>query len=110
MHEHMLVDGATGYLQGYLLHEDRRGLEHFIAKHNRYSTLEAAGAFFIAHTLAGCESTIFRSHGAAAVSEYADFTEPSSPVVFEVSVHVCFSGRFHGSSGGVEPLPYHCHV
>jgi glycosyltransferase involved in cell wall biosynthesis len=24
-----------------MLHEDRRGLEHFIAKHNRYSTLEA---------------------------------------------------------------------
>ena len=24
-----------------MLHNDRRGLEHFIAKHNRYSTLEA---------------------------------------------------------------------
>jgi glycosyltransferase involved in cell wall biosynthesis len=41
VHEHMLVDGPTAYLKGILLHEDRRGLEHFIAKHNRYSTLEA---------------------------------------------------------------------
>jgi glycosyltransferase involved in cell wall biosynthesis len=41
VHEHMLVDGPTAYLKGLLLHEDRRGLEHFIAKHNRYSTLEA---------------------------------------------------------------------
>lgn len=41
VHEHMIVTGRTGYLKGLLLHEDRRGLEHFIAKHNRYSTLEA---------------------------------------------------------------------
>jgi putative colanic acid biosynthesis acetyltransferase WcaF len=41
VHEHMIVDGPCGYLNGLLLHEDRRGLEHFFAKHNRYSTLEA---------------------------------------------------------------------
>ncbi len=41
VHEHMLVDGATGRLRHMMLHEDRRGLEHFIAKHNRYSTLES---------------------------------------------------------------------
>ncbi len=41
VHEHMIVDGKTAYLKGLLIHEDRRGLEHFIAKHNRYSTLEA---------------------------------------------------------------------
>ena len=41
VHEHMLVDGPVGYLQHLLIHEDRRGLEHFFAKHNRYSTLEA---------------------------------------------------------------------
>ena len=41
VHEHMIVDGPTAYLKGILMHEDRRGLEHFIAKHNRYSTLEA---------------------------------------------------------------------
>jgi glycosyltransferase involved in cell wall biosynthesis len=41
VHEHMLVDGPTARLKQYMLHEDRRGLEHFIAKHNRYSTLES---------------------------------------------------------------------
>jgi putative colanic acid biosynthesis acetyltransferase WcaF len=41
VHEHMIVDGKSGYLSGLLLHEDRRGLENFFAKHNRYSTLEA---------------------------------------------------------------------
>jgi len=41
VHEHMIVDGPTAYFKSLLLHEDRRGLEHFVAKHNRYSTLEA---------------------------------------------------------------------
>jgi len=41
VHEHMVVDGPTAQLRNIMLHEDRRGLEHYIAKHNRYSTLEA---------------------------------------------------------------------
>jgi putative colanic acid biosynthesis acetyltransferase WcaF len=41
VHEHMIVQGPTTHLRYLLMHEDRRGLEHFIAKHNRYSTLEA---------------------------------------------------------------------
>ena len=41
VHEHMIVDGPTARLKHIMLHNDRRGLEHFIAKHNRYSTLEA---------------------------------------------------------------------
>src|SRR6476646_9277572 len=45
VHEHMIVAGPTGYLKHLLLHEDRRGLEHFFAKHNRYSTLEARAIF-----------------------------------------------------------------
>jgi len=41
VHEHMIVDGPVGRLPGHLEHNDRRGLEVYIAKHNRYSTLEA---------------------------------------------------------------------
>ena len=41
VHEHMICDGPVGDLRGLLIHEDRRGLENFFAKHNRYSTLEA---------------------------------------------------------------------
>lgn len=41
VHEHMVVDGPTGRLRGHLEHHDRRGLEAYMAKHNRYSTLEA---------------------------------------------------------------------
>ncbi len=45
VHEHMTVNGPTAYLKQLLIHEDRRGLEHFIAKHNRYSTLEAKSIY-----------------------------------------------------------------
>ena len=41
VHEHMVADGPVGFLPGELEHNDRRPLEHLIAKHNRYSTLEA---------------------------------------------------------------------
>jgi acetyltransferase-like isoleucine patch superfamily enzyme/glycosyltransferase involved in cell wall biosynthesis len=41
VHEHLIPDGPTAYLKNLMRHEDRRGLEHYIAKHNRYSTLEA---------------------------------------------------------------------
>ena len=46
VHEHMVLQGTGGYLHGLLHHEDRRGLEYYIAKHNRYSTLEAETLFF----------------------------------------------------------------
>jgi glycosyltransferase involved in cell wall biosynthesis len=42
VHEHVVLDGSAGYLRHDLLHLDRRGLDAFIARHNRYSTLEAA--------------------------------------------------------------------
>jgi glycosyltransferase involved in cell wall biosynthesis len=45
VHEHVVLKGTTGYLKNDLLHEDRRGLEAFVGRHNRYSTLEAAARF-----------------------------------------------------------------
>jgi glycosyltransferase involved in cell wall biosynthesis len=45
VHEHVVLNGTAGYLRHDLLHQDRRGLEAFVARHNRYSTLEAAARF-----------------------------------------------------------------
>lgn len=45
VHEHMVVDGAAGYLSAEMEHNDRRGMEYYIAKHNQYSTLEALAMF-----------------------------------------------------------------
>jgi glycosyltransferase involved in cell wall biosynthesis len=42
VNEHLIVDGATGYLRNDLMHEDRKGVSDWIAKHNHYATLEAS--------------------------------------------------------------------
>ena len=41
MGEHLIVDGATGYLRNDLMHEDQKSVSEWIAKHNGYATLEA---------------------------------------------------------------------
>lgn len=41
VHEHMVANGPLSYLKGHMEHNDRRGLEVYMAKHNKYSTLEA---------------------------------------------------------------------
>jgi glycosyltransferase involved in cell wall biosynthesis len=45
VHEHVVLNGPVGYLRRDLVHRDRRGLEAFVARHNRYSTLEASARF-----------------------------------------------------------------
>jgi glycosyltransferase involved in cell wall biosynthesis len=49
VHEHMVVDGPVGYLRCEMLHNDRRGIYHFIEKHNWYSSLEARELFNLEH-------------------------------------------------------------
>ena len=43
VNEHMIVEGRIGYLDHDFIHEDRKGIGDWIAKHNRYATREAAG-------------------------------------------------------------------
>jgi glycosyltransferase involved in cell wall biosynthesis len=45
VHEHMVTDGTVGFVHADLEHNDRRPLEHHIAKHNRYSSMEARAIF-----------------------------------------------------------------
>jgi glycosyltransferase involved in cell wall biosynthesis len=45
VHEHVVLNGPVGYLRNDLWHLDRRGLEAFVARHNHYSTFEAAARF-----------------------------------------------------------------
>jgi glycosyltransferase involved in cell wall biosynthesis len=41
VHEHPVLTGTTGEIAAVLDHRDYRGLEHWIRKHNEYSTWEA---------------------------------------------------------------------
>ncbi len=41
VHEHVIIEGAVGYLRHDIIHEDLRDLYHWLARHNRYSNWEA---------------------------------------------------------------------
>ena len=41
IHEHIEVDGTTGFLRAPLLHDDDRGLTAWLDRHNKYATWEA---------------------------------------------------------------------
>ncbi|MHB8159800.1 MAG: glycosyltransferase family 2 protein [Thermoleophilia bacterium] len=45
VNEHLIVDGRTGQLRNYFMHEDRKGMTDWIAKHNAYATREAQELF-----------------------------------------------------------------
>lgn len=45
VNEHLIVDGATGRLRNDFVHEDRKGVSAWIAKHNGYATREAQELF-----------------------------------------------------------------
>jgi glycosyltransferase involved in cell wall biosynthesis len=45
VNEHLIVDGPTGRLRNDFVHEDRKGVTEWIAKHNRYATAESQELF-----------------------------------------------------------------
>ncbi len=45
VNEHLIVDGAIGRLRNDFMHEDRKGVTNWIAKHNGYATREAQELF-----------------------------------------------------------------
>ena len=47
VHEHPVLDGTTGEILARLEHHDYRGMKHYIAKHNEYSTWEANRYFWL---------------------------------------------------------------
>jgi hypothetical protein len=45
VHEHVLLEGPLGYLEGDLIHDDAKRMDDWITKHNRYATAEAEAHF-----------------------------------------------------------------
>jgi glycosyltransferase involved in cell wall biosynthesis len=41
VHEHPVLEGSTGEIHSRLQHHDYRGMKHYLAKHNEYSSWEA---------------------------------------------------------------------
>ena len=45
VNEHLIVDGATGHMRNDFIHEDRKCVTEWIAKHNGYATAESRELF-----------------------------------------------------------------
>ena len=41
IHEHPIISGSEGEIKSAIIHNDYKGLEHYISKHNAYSSWEA---------------------------------------------------------------------
>ena len=41
IHEHPIISGKIGFIKSPIIHNDYKGLEHYIARHNAYSSWEA---------------------------------------------------------------------
>jgi glycosyltransferase involved in cell wall biosynthesis len=49
VNEHLIVEGPTAQLREDFMHEDRKGVSDWIAKHNRYASLEAQTLLAVTH-------------------------------------------------------------
>jgi len=56
VHEHPIIDGKVGVIQSKVLHKDFKNLEHYIDKHNAYSSWEAKRYLHLKNKKNGCLS------------------------------------------------------
>ncbi len=115
VHEHMRVDGPTAYLpkDALLLHEDRRGLEHFIAKHNRYSTLEARELYDVYAAQPKWPGLRPLRRDPMARRRFLKtrvLPNLPAPWLWKFLLHVRLPGRVPRPPAGVEPVPADRHV
>ena len=58
VHEHMRVDGETGFLKNHFIHHDFKGIERYFERHNHYTSLEAVEVHRMLHALPGSDRVI----------------------------------------------------
>jgi hypothetical protein len=59
VNEHVLVEGELGYLENDLMHEDRKSVSRWVARHNEYATREATELFIERPAPAEVEANLF---------------------------------------------------
>ena len=105
VHEHILLDGAAGYLQAPMLHEDFKDLQQFIDRHNRYSTWDARMRELLANGSGQVDSIQPRLFGAPV--ERKRFLKklwlrlPAKPLLRFLYMYVFRAGFLDGRAGFV---------
>lgn len=103
VHEHLLLKGTPGYLKNDLIHDDQRGLSEWIARHNRFSSLEAEERLAC---LAGAKRTGFEAAFRGNPLERKRFLKeriflylPAKPLVWFFYLYVFRFGFLDGRAG-----------
>ncbi len=99
MHEHVIVAGRVGQLRAPIMHENLKGLNAYVARHNRYSDLEAAE---IIQPSGGRKPASFRGSWAdrrRALKDRVWFQIPFRPTVRFLWLYVVKRGFLDGRRG-----------
>jgi glycosyltransferase involved in cell wall biosynthesis len=103
VHEHMLTTGATSRLKNPIRHDDYKGMERYIDRHNTYSTMEAIAVY---HELSGnsgnaLEASFLRPgpHRRRALKNFAYRHLPFRPALVFFYMYIVRGGILDGRTG-----------
>jgi len=100
VHEHLVIDGEVSTLAGDLHHENLNGLHAFLARHNRYSTLEAEEiASSRGRPLQDLEDLDRRTRARRLLKERIWYRLPARPLIRFLWMYVVRRGFLDGRAG-----------
>lgn len=92
VHEHPIINGKTGKIKPPIIHNDFKGLENYIARHNAYSSWEANRYLKLKNS--GFSSLNFRQK-----IKYKLITTGALPVVYFLGSYILKFGFLDGIEG-----------
>jgi hypothetical protein len=96
VHEHPIVGGPVGEIGSPIDHLDYRGLHHFIARHNAYSSWEANRYLFLRR-----ERTMHKHLSQRQIAKYRFVTSWWFPVAYFLFTYLIRGGFLDGRAGFV---------
>jgi glycosyltransferase involved in cell wall biosynthesis len=103
VHEHIILDGGAGYFKNHLVHDDDKGFERYLERHNHYTSLEAVEIVRLrkgmGHTLLGGDLS---SPGPARRRWFKNFAQrwlPLRPLCVFLYMYVLKAGFLDGGTG-----------
>lgn len=97
IHEHPVLAGPTGVLRAPIEHNEYRGLPHYIAKHNEYSSWEAARTLELLS--AGVESAAWQQLTARQQKKYRHIAKWWAAPVYFLRAYFLKKGFLDGAVG-----------
>ena len=104
VHEHMVIEGAPGYLTNHLIHRDDKGMERYFDRHNTYTSFEAVEIYRARTGVAdtgGLRAAFLRKgpEGRRLLKNFAYRYLPARPLFFFLYLYVIKRGFLDGRAG-----------